>query len=158
MIDLKGYLIAAAFAAVLASAGTAIVYESRIIPGRVEAAEKRAAEAATAVAEERAAMLATAAAAQAVAGELRRRQDAVNRALAAHEAQATAEAAALANRLEQVEAERTRYAEELRASGRTCPYDLAIERYLDGLPIDGPAEPANGGAGGGRASRVFGLN
>lgn len=154
----KAALISAAFAAVVAIAATAIVYESRVIPGRVAIAASQAAEAATIAAEERGAILATTAAAEAIAGELRRRQSAINAALAVHQSQAIADAAELAARLEIVEAERTRYAQELRAAGRSCPYDLAIERYLDGVPINPAAEPGGNGLGGGAGSRVNGLN
>lgn len=112
---------------IVATAGTASFYEKAIVPGREAAVEERV----TRDVGERIAAATTAAAAQAVAGELRRRSDAINRAIAAHQAATETDAAEAAARLEQLETENKRYANQLAALGKSCPLGDDDVLFLD---------------------------
>lgn len=159
MLQIKGMIAGVLVAFLVASAATGLAYERFIVPEREALAAAGAAASAAAAAEAQAAALARIAAAESIAGELFRRQTAVNEAIASYQARLAADEAASAERIAQLEQENSDYARELRAAGRSCPYDDAIGRFLDGVSdIADKSGSGDGGGGGGTIGRVFGLN
>lgn len=116
---------------IVATAATATFYEKSIVPGREAAAEQRATDAA----EARIASAAREAAARAIAGELTRRQEAINRALEAYQRAHAADAAEAAARLAELEEENRRYANQLAETGKSCPLGDPDIDFLDPMRL-----------------------
>lgn len=128
-LNLNGLMIAGVAAFLAGGATTAMFYEKAIVPGREHAVEVRV----TRDVEERIALAVKAAAAEAVAGELARRQAAINAALTAYQNAVADDQAEAEARLKELEEENRRYADQLAADGRSCPLDDDGLRFLGGV-------------------------
>jgi len=128
-LNLNGLMIAGAAAFLAGSAASAMFYEKAIVPGREHAVEVRV----TRDVEERIALAVKAAAAEAIAGELARRQAAINAALSAYQNAVADDQAEAEARLKELEEENRRYADQLAANGRSCPLDDDSLRFLGGV-------------------------
>lgn len=129
-LNLNMFAVAGVAGFIVASVATATFYEKIVVPGREHAVEIRV----TKDVEERIAAAARAAAAEAVAGELARRQAAIDAALAAYQESVAADQAEADAKLKELEEENRRYADQLAANGKSCPLDDDGIRFLDGLP------------------------
>jgi hypothetical protein len=128
-LNLNGLMIAGVAAFLAGAATSAMFYEKAIVPGREHAVEVRV----TRDVEERMALAVKAAAAEAIAGELARRQAAINAALTAYQNAVADDQAEADARLKELEEENRRYADQLAANGRSCPLDDDGLRFLGGV-------------------------